>query len=43
MRYEKQVPGKKGKKNKKNMFMRLIDWIAEGASKAERMGGNCIS
>ncbi|MGD9161496.1 MAG: hypothetical protein PVG39_23995 [Desulfobacteraceae bacterium] len=26
-------------RKKKGMFMRMIDWIARGAAKAERRGG----
>ena len=28
-------------KTEKNLFMRLIEWIAEGAAKAQKGGGQC--
>ncbi len=41
MNSEKEKQNKSGKIKNRNIFMRLIDWIAEGAAKPEIRAGQC--
>jgi len=41
MNSEKEKQHKNGKIKTRNIFKRLIEWIAEGASKPEKRAGQC--
>ena len=43
MNSENRMSNKNGKINNKNIFVRMMEWIARGAEKAEKSGGGCTS